>query len=79
MNTPWDELFYVPSAVDDSSFYFVSNRSGGYGGSDIYQGKILPAERIVIIPPEPIPEPVVIRDTVIIVKAGTSLLLLLKQ
>ena len=72
VNTPWDELFYVPSAVDDSSFYFVSNRSGGYGGSDIYQGKILPAERIVIIQPEPIPEPVVIRDTVIIVKQAPA-------
>ncbi len=51
LNTPYDELFYYPSVTGDSSFYFVSNRSNGYGGLDIYEGNILP-------PPEP--EPVVI-------------------
>jgi len=68
VNTSWDDLFYQQSPVDDSSFYFVSNRSGGFGGSDIYQGKILPKERVVVLPPEPEPEPVIKRDTVIIVK-----------
>jgi hypothetical protein len=43
VNTPWDELFYHPSPLDGSSFYFVSNRSGGYGGFDIYSGRVLPA------------------------------------
>ena len=39
VNTPWDELFYYPSPVDDSSFYFVSNRSGGIGGLRYLPGK----------------------------------------
>ncbi len=69
VNTPWDELFYVPSPVDDSAFYFVSNRSGGSGGSDIYQGRILPPEHIVI---ETKPEPVIIRDTVLIIKQAPA-------
>jgi len=59
VNTPWDEIFYHPSPVDDSSFYFSSNRSGGSGGFDIYHGQILPPEK-VIAPPKP--------DTVVIVK-----------
>jgi hypothetical protein len=50
VNTPWDEIFYFPSTADDSIFYFVSNRSGGFGGLDIYTGHILPPE------PGPIPE-----------------------
>jgi outer membrane protein OmpA-like peptidoglycan-associated protein/tetratricopeptide (TPR) repeat protein len=53
VNTQWDEIFYQPSMTDDSTFYFASNRVGGYGGLDIYQGRIMPP-----IPPEP--EPVVI-------------------
>ena len=55
VNTPWDEIFYHPSSVKDSSFYFASNRSGGSGGIDIYHGQILP-------PAQPKP------DTVVIVK-----------
>jgi len=72
LNTPWDELFYYPSPVDDSAFYFVSNRSGGFGGLDIYKGRILPP------PPEPVaiieqlppakPDTVIIRDTVLILR-----------
>jgi tetratricopeptide (TPR) repeat protein len=42
VNTPWDELFYHPSPENDSSFFFVSNRSGGFGGLDIYKGRLLP-------------------------------------
>ena len=68
VNTPWDELFYHPSPVDDSSFYFVSNRSGGLGGSDIYHGQILPPKKIVLPPVAPKPDTVIIRDTVLIVK-----------
>jgi outer membrane protein OmpA-like peptidoglycan-associated protein/tetratricopeptide (TPR) repeat protein len=68
VNTPWDELFYHPSPANDSSFYFVSNRSGGLGGSDIYHGQILPPEKIVQPPAPPKPETVIIRDTVLIVK-----------
>ena len=68
VNTPWDELFYHPSPVNDSSFYFVSNRSGGLGGSDIYHGQILPPEKIVLPPAPPKPDNVIIRDTVLIVK-----------
>ena len=68
VNTPWDEIFYYPSPVDDSSFYFVSNRSGGFGGSDIYKGRILPPKHIVV-PLAPLkPDTVIIRDTVLVVK-----------
>ena len=52
VNTPWDDSFYFPSPVDDSSFYFSSNRAGGSGGLDIYMARILP------------PEPVAVSDTV---------------
>jgi outer membrane protein OmpA-like peptidoglycan-associated protein len=68
INTPWDELFYTPSPVDDSSFYFVSNRTGGLGGADIYFGKILPPAPVVIAPPAPKPDTVIIRDTVVVVR-----------
>lgn len=64
LNTPWDELFYYPSPVGDSSFYFVSNRSGGLGGTDIYHGSILPPVKIII--PPPAPDTVVVRDTIVI-------------
>lgn len=56
VNSPWDEVFYKPSPADDSLFYFVSNRKGGYGGLDIYTGKISPADRIPdkVLPEQPI-------------------------
>jgi tetratricopeptide (TPR) repeat protein len=62
INTPWDEIYYNPSPTGDSSFYFVSNRSRGFGGFDIYHGKLLtPA---VFIPPSlPSQEPAVKRDS----------------
>lgn len=70
VNTPWDEIFYHPSPVDDSTFYFVSNRSGGFGGLDIYQGRILPPEPVVVIelPPPPSRDTVIVIDTVEVVK-----------
>ena len=68
INTPWDEFFYYPSPVEDSSFYFVSNRSGGYGGSDIYKGKILPPKRVIVPPPPPKHDTIIIRDTIIVAK-----------
>jgi outer membrane protein OmpA-like peptidoglycan-associated protein/tetratricopeptide (TPR) repeat protein len=72
LNTMWDELFYNPSPVNDSSFFFVSNRSGGNGGLDIYQGRILAPEPVVVVlPPTPKPDTVVIRDTVIVIKEVT--------
>ena len=72
VNTPWDELFYFPSPVKDSTFFFASNRSGGSGGLDIYEGSILPTKRIVVVPPPPKKDTVVIRDTVVIVKQVTQ-------
>jgi outer membrane protein OmpA-like peptidoglycan-associated protein len=68
LNTPWDELFFHPSQGNDSSFYFVSNRSEGMGGLDIYSGRILPPEPVVIPVEPPKPDTVVIRDTVVVVK-----------
>jgi outer membrane protein OmpA-like peptidoglycan-associated protein len=70
VNTPWDDIFYCPSPVDDSAFYFASNRSGGFGGLDIYNGRILPPEPVVMILPAepPKPDTVIIRDTVVVVK-----------
>lgn len=70
INTAWDELFYQPSYTDDSLFYLTSNRSGGLGGLDILQGKILPDEPVtVVIPPAVIkPDTIVIRDTVVVIK-----------
>jgi outer membrane protein OmpA-like peptidoglycan-associated protein len=71
VNTPWDEIFYNPSPVNDSSFYVASNRSGGLGGLDIYYGVIMPplpvaVKEVVVLPPvevpviqpEPVKEPV---------------------
>ncbi|HEX7494526.1 MAG TPA: OmpA family protein [Bacteroidales bacterium] len=69
LNTPWDDLFYYPSPVNDSAFYFVSNRTGGIGGLDIYEGKLLPAVKIIVPPPTaPKPDTVIIRDTVLVIK-----------
>lgn len=65
VNTPWDEVFFTRPIADDSLFYFASNRSGGYGGSDIYLGRIRPARKVVPAPPKP--DTVVIRDTVKVV------------
>jgi outer membrane protein OmpA-like peptidoglycan-associated protein len=68
VNTPWDDIFYSPSPVNDSTFYFASNRSGGFGGFDIYQGKILPPKPVIVIPPPPKRVTVIIRDTVLVIK-----------
>ena len=76
INTSWDELFYCPSPTDDSLFYFVSNRSSGFGGLDIYKGRLLPPlppPKPVVIP-EPVPvappkrDTVIVRDTVVVIK-----------
>ena len=68
LNTPWDELFYQPAGDNDSSFYFVSNRSGGMGGLDIYSGRILPPEPVILPVAPPQPDTVIVRDTVVVVK-----------
>jgi outer membrane protein OmpA-like peptidoglycan-associated protein len=82
LNTPWDELFYSPSPANDSLFFFVSNRSGGLGGLDIYKGRFLPPPPIpepvvlhvqvpapVVVPlTPPKPDTVIVRDTVVVIK-----------
>lgn len=70
INTPWDEMFYYPSSENDSSFYFVSNRNGGFGGLDIYHGRVLPPEPVAIIEPPapPAPDTIIIKDTVVVVQ-----------
>lgn len=69
LNTQFDELFYLPSAVDDSLFYFVSNRSDGFGGLDIYKGEILPppATQLAAVEPEPEPAPAPAPEPVVVV------------
>ena len=42
LNTQWDELFHISAASSMNVFYFASNRTGGFGGLDIYIGKMLP-------------------------------------
>jgi outer membrane protein OmpA-like peptidoglycan-associated protein/tetratricopeptide (TPR) repeat protein len=74
VNTPWDELFYYPSPVNDSTFYFVSNRSGGSGGTDIYRGKILPPEPVIVTPPPPKRDTIIIRDTILVMKQPAPVL-----
>jgi outer membrane protein OmpA-like peptidoglycan-associated protein len=68
VNTPWDELFYFPERGNDSSFYFVSNGNESIGGLDIFQGRIMPPEKIIVPPAPPKPDTVVVRDTVVIIK-----------
>lgn len=41
LNSPWDELFYSAASSSDAVFYFASNRKGGFGGFDIYRGRVL--------------------------------------
>jgi len=53
VNTPWDEFFYFPSPVSNTLFYFVSNRSGGFGGLDLYTGIIRPGS----LKPAGLPQP----------------------
>ncbi len=74
VNSAWDEIFYQPSFTDDSLFYFTSNRSGGLGGLDILQGRILPPEPVAIIIPPPVikPDIIVVRDTVVVIKVITA-------
>lgn len=50
LNTPWDELFYSTSLSSGTVFYFASNRSGGFGGFDIYRGRIMSDSTLADIP-----------------------------
>jgi outer membrane protein OmpA-like peptidoglycan-associated protein len=59
----------------DSIFYFASNRPDSRGGLDIFRGRFIPPEPVIIpaIAVIPVPQPakpdtVVIRDTVIVIK-----------
>jgi outer membrane protein OmpA-like peptidoglycan-associated protein len=66
VNTVWDDMFYCPSPVNDSVFYFASNRSGGLGGMDIYEGRLSPPSRDTIQVPLTSPDTLIIRDTVVV-------------
>jgi outer membrane protein OmpA-like peptidoglycan-associated protein/tetratricopeptide (TPR) repeat protein len=68
VNTAWDEIFYYPSPSNDSLFYFASNRSGGLGGLDIYNGRILPPPPpppVIVKEVVPVPPPVVLPQPVL--------------
>ncbi len=73
VNTPWDEIFYYRSFADDSAFYFVSNRPGGFGGLDIYNGRILPPppskpDTVVVKEVAPLILPVAVKEVVLILE-----------
>jgi len=68
VNTPWDELFYTPAKSSTPQFYLASNRSESIGGLDIFNGRVLPPEPVIIPVEPPKPDTVLIRDTVIIIK-----------
>ena len=68
VNTPWDELFYTPAKSSTPQFYLASNRSESMGGLDIFNGRVLPPEPVIIPVEPPKPDTVLIRDTVIIIK-----------
>lgn len=53
VNTPWEELFYVPDRNKKGSFWLASDRKGTTGGLDIYYGKKVAPP--IITEPEPIP------------------------
>ncbi|HUX96280.1 MAG TPA: hypothetical protein VMV47_11175 [Bacteroidales bacterium] len=40
LNSVWDELFHSSPGSMPGSFYFASNRSGGFGAFDLYKGRI---------------------------------------
>jgi len=68
VNTPWDELFYIPAKSNNRSFYLVSNRTGSMGGLDIFQGIIVPPEPVAVVIPPPLPDTIIIRDTVLVIR-----------
>jgi flagellar motor protein MotB len=68
VNTPWDEIFFYPASNRDSTFYFASNRPESIGGLDIFRGRILPPEPVIIPVAPPKPDTVIVRDTVVIIK-----------
>jgi outer membrane protein OmpA-like peptidoglycan-associated protein len=45
VNTPFDEIFFYPSSAGGKKFWFVSNRSGGSGYTDIYSGALLVTQK----------------------------------
>lgn len=72
-NSVYDDLYFIPAPHSDSLFFMVSNRSGGFGGMDIYTARILPSEPEPEPEPEPVqevvvPEPQKIVDTVFVVR-----------
>jgi|LSQX01.3.fsa_nt_gb hypothetical protein len=61
VNTPWNDLFYVPGKSAKNAFYLVSDRKGSLGGLDIFYG------RKKAVPPAEEPEPMheAVPDTVV--------------
>jgi hypothetical protein len=65
INTQWDELYHSCQGSSSGSFCFASNRSGGFGGFDIYIGSWLnkPSESVNIIPGDSVRDVIVETDT----------------
>ena len=76
LNTQWDELFHSASSSSGNMFYFASNRSGGFGGLDIYSGRILPElpEHQQELPALNIQDSLIIADTAVVITLADSTL-----
>jgi hypothetical protein len=68
VNSVYDDMYFRPGVPGDSTFWLVTNRTGGYGGLDICIGRLMPPEPEPLpVIEEPIPEPVIVADTVKVV------------
>ncbi len=74
INTPWDELFHSYPGSSSDSFCFASNRSGGFGGFDIYFATLLskPSEVIKEDQLKSVPDTIVEADTVPVISVSDT-------
>jgi tetratricopeptide (TPR) repeat protein len=71
LNSQWDELFFLPVPGCDTAFYFVSNRSGGLGGMDIYKGLRHASLRVVLPPGQEQNDNLIKKDSAVIKKENS--------
>ena len=78
LNTAWDELFHSSPPFSGKSFYFASSRPGGFGGLDIYKGRMLPLppEENPVTPDISKPDTLINADSLVVVPAVDSTIVL---